>query len=315
VNNILKIFLISLLSVLRFSTLLAQEIKTNTLKTDSLGIKDILLKAFFLEDSVQIGQRVHLIVKCSYPSGLDLVMSDSTYSYKPLTFVKKDFFPTVRKGNMNIDSVVYTFSSFEIEPVQYLQVPVFVVNERDSSIIWSNRDSLYFKSLVPEKSSTTQLKDQSNVVLGTDYFDYPFIILLGLILLLLISLVWFFLGSRILKAYRLYQFSNRQSKFIKDFSRITSRITLRKSFKDIERALVIWKNHLEYIEKIPFSTFTSKEIIQIIPDEDLSESLKNIDKTIYGRELSNEIESSLLILAKFAVNLFETKQKEIQSTR
>lgn len=87
---------------------------------------------------------------------------------------------------------------------------------------------------------------------------------------------------------------------------------MRKAYEDIEKAVGLWKKHLEYFENKPISSYTSKEISQLIPEESLISSLKNLDKAIYGKEVTLDIENSFQVLRNFTITRFERKKEEIK---
>ena len=63
----------------------------------------------------------------------------------PISF----FVETELRNDNAFDSVVYGFQSFEIDLIQKLQLPVFVIQSNDSIVLTTPLDSLFFEELVP----------------------------------------------------------------------------------------------------------------------------------------------------------------------
>lgn len=50
----------------------------------------------------------------------------------------------------------------------------------------------------------------------------------------------------------------------------------------IENAVILWKRYMEELEDKPFSTYTTKEIVEVMPNQQLAEALQHTDRIIYG---------------------------------
>jgi hypothetical protein len=270
-------------------------------------------QGFFLEDSIEIGLPVHYILSLSHPAQMQLVFPDSSFKFSSFTLLEKQYFDTKTIDNQSVDSVVYKLTTFEIDKIQKLQLPIYVVFGKDCTAVYAQADSVFFRELVKGNVQNIQMKTTTQLQSLNDKFNYPYLITGVVLFLLVVFIIWGLLGKRILKAYHLFQFRTRHAIFIKDFSRLTNRITERKSEQDIEKAVSLWKKHLENIENQPFSSYTSKEIIQTIPDETLANSLKSIDRAVYGKEVSREIGNALNVLKNFSVFRFAKKLEQLRN--
>ena len=121
--------------------------------------QEIKINGGFIEDSLQLGSTVHYWVTAEYPMEIEVLFADSNYNFSPFEYADKFFVETELRNDNAFDSVVYGFQSFEIDLIQKLQLPVFVVQSNDSIILTTPLDSLFFEELVPlqQVSDTTQL--------------------------------------------------------------------------------------------------------------------------------------------------------------
>jgi len=288
---------------------------------DSLQLSAVFLlkslkekpKGFFVEDSIQIGLPVSYSLSLKHPSNIQVLFPDSNYNFYPFELLDKKYFFTKTNEEVSVDSVVYTLTTFEIFSQQRLQLPIFIVSEIDCTAVYPRQDTVFLQELVKGNIDSLSLKTETTLQATQEYFDYPLLITFFIAVLIVAFIFWLFLGRNLTKRYRLYQYTSRQQKFIKDFNRLTMRIRIKQSVEDIEKAVTIWKNHLEFLENRPYSTYTSKEIRQQIPNNDLAESLKYIDRAIYGKEMTDQVEKSLNTLRDFSVFRFDKKQKELQN--
>jgi hypothetical protein len=89
----------------------------------------------------------------------------------------------------------------------------------------------------------------------------------------------------------------------------------RSNIKDAEKAIIVWKNYLERLEKKPFATYTTREIMDNMPDDDLADALKNMDGIVYGQEKSKNMDVYLEVLKTGATRLYRAKRRFILDTQ
>jgi hypothetical protein len=111
--------------------------------------------------------------------------------------------------------------------------------------------------------------------------------------LLLITAAWgsiyLLFGNYIYRRYRLLIYRKRHRDFVAKFKRY---IKDSDTSQNVNQALILWKKHLQDLEDVPFTTLTTKEIVEAIPNERLGEALRTMDMNIYG-----EVQSSQMIFA------------------
>jgi hypothetical protein len=269
-------------------------------------------RLYFHHDSISIGSVLRVSLSYCHEADKAVLFPDSSYNFSPFTWVSRQYFVTQTQGQISRDSVVYQLTTYELDASQALALPVFMVNTIDCTQVYSNTVEVKLKPLVYGHLDSLQYKAYTDIQTLEEQFNYPYLIAATLGVVLLLWGGWRIFGQGILKRYRLYQFRTQHSKFVKDFSRISTRIRIKQSPEDLEKALVLWKKHLEHLESEPFSTYTSKEIREKVPNETLAASLKRIDRAIYGQEFTEELADALEVLRNFSVERFSHQQTRLQ---
>src|SRR5690606_22033672 len=129
-------------------------------------------------------------------------------------FIEKNIFPTVTLDSLSTDSAVYLLQTFSTQSHLSLRLPVFLKSGDDSTLIWSNTDSVVFKGMIPDSllGQTSLLSDPGN---GIGVFRAPlgkgFYITLGITLLTLLLALFF--KTNILKALEILRLNKRQREF------------------------------------------------------------------------------------------------------
>ncbi|MCH8318810.1 MAG: hypothetical protein IIA88_10020 [Bacteroidetes bacterium] len=280
----------------------------------SSNSQDYRPKGKFLKDSIKIGEPVHFSLSYTHPRDMELIFPDSNYNFSPFEFIAKQYVSLTKTDSAaSKDSVVYTLISFEIDKIQYLTLPVFLFQDnRDDTIrIFSNIDSVFLKELIKVLPDTVVLKENTNFQAVDLWFNYPRL-MIGIGIFLVIAIViWLIFGKQVRRKYRMYKLKKNYRKFVENFNQIRSNILSGDSEKNIEKLIILWKHYLSKLEHQHYSTFTTKELLEIFKDEALNQALMDFDKAIYGDKLPDTIENPLYILQDFVEDRYTRRVQQI----
>jgi len=292
--------LTSIFFVLLFSSLHAQEIKVH---------------AKFSGDSVKIGKPIGFYLSAHYPEKLNIVFPDSAFSFAPFELQKKIYFPTKTKNGISRDSVIYMLASYEVDSVQSLKLPVFVINAMDCTQVFSNTDSVFFQNMVkaiPDSLTTEKLPLKVNTnYLGVRWqLNYILFAIAGGVVVIALILVWIFFGKRIRRYFKLKRMAKSYEAFRIKFESSVEKLDRDFSPQSVEKSLVIWKNYLESLLSKPYTKYTSKEIKMMENSEELGYALSEIDRMIYGNTRGN-VHAPFAGLKAYVRQQFEKKKQEV----
>ncbi len=262
----------------------------------------------FMTDSVELGRPFEYALSYHHAPSAEVFFPDTTYNFYPFEIVKRDLFPTITINNNSIDSVIYTLVTFDIAKTQKLNLPIYELSKRDCTAVFSFPDSVFLQEMIKTSVDSLSLKTDLRVMSLQQQLDYPKILAYLLGILGIFSLIYAFFGRFIRKQYRLFLFGRRHKDFLTNYKKLT-RTTLDDS--TIGKALVLWKKHLEWLEKRPYSSYTSKEIITRLPSERLEEALREVDTAIYGGILSTEMPIAMNVLQDKAIELYKKRREEL----
>jgi len=264
----------------------------------------------FLQDSMAIGEPIQYSLSIKYPADLQILMPDSLLVYAPFEYSSKQYFPTKTDSVVSFDSVVYTLVSFEIDKIQLLKMPVFIVDEKDSTAIYTDVDSVFLEEQIEVLSDSLQRKTETTIVKLSSDFNYPyliaFLIALGVISLLVIIIF----GKKLRKKWLIWSLTKRHKKFSTTFAeKLTSVGDM--PVEKIEELLYSWKKHAEFISKFPYAKLTSKEIYKMQENEQLYDNLKLVDRTIYSSKGREDATEAFKYLLEYADVILEERIKAI----
>jgi hypothetical protein len=72
---------------------------------------------------------------------------------------------------------------------------------------------------------------------------------------------------------------------------------------------------MEWLEEKPFSTYTTKEIIEILPDQGLAEALQETDRVIYAQMPSENSFRSVRTLEYIALRRYREKRTMMENSK
>ena len=223
--------------------------------------QDIEPQGFFIEQQAKIGEEISYTLSVRYNKNLNILFPDSTFSFGTFEYNSRVYFKTKSDNTLSFDSVVYKLSTFEIDSIHYLQLPVFILNNDDSLGIYSTIDSINLVQVVMEIPENPELKANTELVNINRQFNYPyFLIGLGVLAFIAIIISLFF-GKQLLKAWKIYRMKRKHKKFIERFFNLMRDVSSNNPGKTPEHVLAVWKTYMERLEKRPISKLTTKEIL------------------------------------------------------
>ena len=143
-----------------------------------------------------------------------VIFPDSLYNFAPFELVDKAYFDTKSDSIVSIDSAVYYLSTFEIDTVQYLTLPVFVMLGEDSLSVYSNQDSIILNQVVLQMPDSINLEENAFYRPVGLQFNYPYWIVALVTLGVLVLIVLFVYGKAIRKKIQLYRLKKKLETFL-----------------------------------------------------------------------------------------------------
>lgn len=256
----------------------------------SVSAQEIKVTSGFMKDSAAIGEPITYYLTARYPESIMTLFPDSTFAFSPFEFSSKKFFPTKTTSGISYDSAVYTLSTFEIEKIQSLSLPVYVTTARDCTAFESDRDSIFLiEQIKIPATDTVALKNlplKSNTLYERVRMQFNTFILLIVLSVLIVAaiVVWIFFGKKIIRHFRVKSLEKKYQKFLQQFVGQLDEINKNFSRERTEQALSTWKKYLEQLERKPYTKLTSREISKMDADQLLGSALTRIDNAIYGNQ-------------------------------
>jgi hypothetical protein len=265
----------------------------------------------FQTDSIELGRPIDYSLSYHHNPSAEVFFPDTTYNFYPFEIIRRNIFQTSTTNGVSTDSVVYTLVTFEIMKNQKLELPIYLLSKRDCTTIYSLTDSVFLKEMIKTNVDSLHLKTYTKFLPLSQQVNYPKILIFLLSLLGVVLIIYAIFGRFIRKQYTLFLFRRRHIDFQANYKKFT-----RSTLDDVTigKALVLWKKHLEWLEKRPYSSYTTKEIISRLPNERLEEALKEVDSAIYGGILSTQMPSSMEVLLQKATELYKNHREELAAS-
>ncbi|MEM9389925.1 MAG: hypothetical protein AAGA02_05595 [Bacteroidota bacterium] len=278
--------------------------------------QEVKVNGYFEEDSIKLGIPTPFVLTASYPSDIDIVFPDSLFNFDPYELDSKWYTPTRTIDNISYDSAVYYLTSFEIDSVQYHQMPVFQVLAGDSLIYSTINDSILFQHVVTEipdsiTAESIPLKENTTYKRVNLAFNYPYFIIGAVILIILLTIIILVFGKSIKRSFLLRKLGKGHRQFMTYFESV---LNSNKNEKEKAEAIILsWKKYLEKLENRPYTKSTTKEIIANYKFDQIEGALKGIDMALYAPDRQAELSQSFQQLKDFSQQQFESKIEEVKN--
>jgi hypothetical protein len=278
--------------------------------------QEIKVKGYFSTDSVKLGKPITFYLSAKYPQASNVLFPDSSFSFAPFEFQKKNFVATQTKNGQSYDSVAYTLSTFEIDSIQTLKLPVFIVHPKDCTLVFSETDTVFFDRTVKNLPDSVQL-EKIPLKTNTNYFkvswllNYPLLSIIVGALIVLLIVGWIVFGKRIRKYFRVKRLNKNYLAFVEQFNSSIERAQSNFSSQSTEAALLVWKKYLENLMDKPYTKYTTKEIREREKDERMINSLSAIDRMIYANVPGDK--EHFINLKSYSEDQFHQKLEEVKN--
>lgn len=275
----------------------------------------------FSKDSLKMGKHIPFKVVFVHQYDKEVIFADSTYNFKPFEWVKTEAFPTqTTSEGIATDSAIYWLRTFELDTIQSLKLPVFVLNQNTGDTL------KYFTEVSTKETDFVLAQDTLERMLREDditfyknttfidiprFTNYPLYGLAFVVLVVAIVLFFVFFGESIRRSYRLKRLQRQHEKFIQEYANQLGSI---ENPEATDHTLGMWKSYIEKLKNEPFTTYTSSEIARLTKNEALGQNLKVIDRAIYGGQIDKNTELALQNLKNYAINIFEKRLAELRVT-
>lgn len=266
---------------------------------------------FFFQDSMKVGEEIPYVLTIKYPDDQNIIFPDTSYNYSPFELVGKDYSNTVSANGFSTDSVVYILRTFDLSPLQAFQLPVYIINESDSVEVMAQQDTIYLNEI--EIAPQDPLKETTAYREVALQFNTTYLMIGIIIFVVILGVVLVIYGDQIKRKIKLYRLRKQHEKFLSTYGSFINQSNGTDPGSKAEKTLNYWKSYMEKLEKIPFSKLTTKEVSRLIEDKNLVSTLKIMDRNIYGRHNSEEIQENLRSLEDIANKRYEEKVEEVKN--
>jgi hypothetical protein len=267
-------------------------------------------------DSVKVGMPIWYSLAVKYPRGTRIVFPDSTYQFSPFEWEGKRVFPTRSDDLFSYDSAVYYVSTFEVDSVQWLGLPVFQLMGKDSLAHYAQADTVFLIHTVTSLPDSVNL---ANAVLLEDTvyrrvplaFNYIYFSLGAAALIFLGILGVMLFGKPLTKAWKIRKLRKQHLAFRGQFHQMIMALPPADQEAAVEQLANFWKHYAERLSQMPYTKLTTKELAEY--HAPLKASLQVIDKVVYGGGGVPELSDVWKTLEDWTESLFQQKMEELRN--
>jgi len=283
-----------------------------------LKAQELKPQGYFDRDTLKVGEPVTYTLTFRYPKNLEVVFPGQSESYAPFEYLDRSFAPTHSDSLYSYDSVNYELTTFELDSIQSLALPVYIINtddegKADSTTIYAAIDSIQLSRLLTQMPDSLALKENTTFREVALQFNYPYVLVGIVALILIVVIVYVVFGKQIRKKWQLHKLKKNQKKFQEAFAKALDALRKSPNKQRSESTLLLWKQYMEGLDRLPYTKLTTKEIVNSPAGDNLHQDLKAIDRSIYGKYANGELVRHFEQLELHTNNRFKQKIEEIKN--
>lgn len=267
----------------------------------------------FLSDSIDLGKPFQYALSIRHRSGVDVFFPDTAKNFSPFVVRDISVYPTRTNAAGSLDSAVYTLVSFETQSAQTLSVPILLARSTgDCTALRTIADTVFLRErILTSRPDTLRLATETRVRTLRQQMNYPLLFVIVAGVALLTGIVYLLFGKFIVVQYRLFRLYQRQREFERSYARLIRNLTPENASERAGKAVFIWKQHLEWLEKKPFTTMTTREVADSIKDPRLADALREADGIVYGGIFSEQTQAPLRVLCDMTVHSYHQRRRAV----
>ncbi|SHN28271.1 hypothetical protein SAMN04488057_11642 [Cyclobacterium lianum] len=274
--------------------------------------QEIVVESYFLQDSAMLGERVGYVLKARYPSDLPLLFPDSTYNFGEFELLEKQSFESYTADSISLDSAVYWLSNFSLDSVKSFQMPVFEILKYDSISHFSEPAALALKLTIAEMPEELAFQQNDNYLNIPTAFNYPYLILGLVALVVVIVLAIYFFGGKLRKRWQIYREKKKWKHFLNNWEQSMQTLVEKPEIQEADELLGLWKGYLENLTGLPYKEWTSTEIADYLQNPDIVKDFRKIELIIYANRIDDHIREACNSLLDVSRQQLEGKIENIR---
>lgn len=275
--------------------------------------QEVAVEGYFLKDSAMLGERVGYVLKATYPSSMDILFPDSTYQFGSMEYLSKQTFTSYTEDSLTLDSAVYFLSNFSLEPVKSYRIPVFEILRYDSISHFPEDAKLHLVLTIDELPDVLTYQENNAYQKISTGINYPLIILVITIGLVLLVVAFFLFGNRIHDAWLIYLEKRKRKRFLVRWQLAKERLARQPDLSSADELLGLWKSYMESLTGSPFREWTTTEIAEHLNQPDVVKTIRDIEIIIYADKVSDNLDNACQTLTDISENTFNQKIKSYQA--
>lgn len=274
----------------------------------------VRVRAGFVQDSIRVGEVLQYYLAADYADTLDVLFPDTAFVFTPFEYRRSHYTPTRTTARRSYDSVVYELATFNVDSVQRLALPVYVMRGRDSIPYLAPADSLYLRHVV--KHLPDSINNDLPVMATVAYqpvpmeFNYPMVLVMAMVLLVTAAVLWFVFGKSIRRYLRINRMMKAHAQFMALYTEQVGRLQMVFTPEATEGILLLWKRYMEKLTRRPYTRLTSRETLEAEHDNVMAAHLRRVDGAIYGH--NTEVVEAFEGLKTIAEQRFTQKLEEVK---
>ena len=156
------------------------------------------------------------------------------------------------------------------------------------------------------------LLENTNPAIMDLAINYPYIFIGVSIFIVAIVVVLAIFGKKLMTYFKMMRMKRKHQRFMLAFDTIAATGSMA-ALEKTEKLIVLWKKYLQQLEKYPYTTLTTQEVVERIPKDKLTNALAALDATMYSPRHPEISPGDLATLKDFASERYRRELLKVKN--
>lgn len=242
-----------------------------------------------LDKKIMVGKPFRAQLEVTHPADMVVIFPDTNGGFLPFELQRRSPQPTRTDDGISTDFVIYNLWSWEVDSIQYLQLPVGYVKGEDTLGLLSNAEELIFIPTLPMDNDSLAFRRIENLAPVGEPVNWAFWGFFILFLVALLSVLIRVLYKPVRKWFRRRKIEREWKRYYGRLQKVPDHLPYQETYL-LELAKV-WKSYFDRDWKRGLGSLSTSELIKELKEMDqveredkstLFQLNKSADMVTYG---------------------------------
>lgn len=213
-----------------------------------------------LDKQIMVGKPFRAQLEVTHPADMVVIFPDTNGGFAPFEMQSRSPQPTRTDGDISVDFVLYNLWSWEVDSLQYLQLPVGYVKGEDTLALLSNAEELVFMTSLPMDNDSLAFRRIENIAPVGEPVNWAMWGFMILFLVALLSILIRVFYKPVRKWFRRRKIEREWKRYYGRLQKVQGHLPYQETF--LLELSKVWKAYFDRDMKRGLRSLSTRELVE-----------------------------------------------------